>query len=128
MRPDEGDPPGAGGHDEPPLEQFPAYGESYPDYPADDYPPRGFDTADDAGLPGPAGSGRTHPLAILSLALSLTGVFCLVGSVAGILLGALALNQIKRSGQRGYGLAVAGIVVGVAGFAITLIWMIYTGR
>jgi hypothetical protein len=45
--------------------------------------------------------------------------------VIGIVLGAVALNQIKRTRQGGYGLAVAGIVVGVASLIISLVLMIY---
>jgi hypothetical protein len=43
-------------------------------------------------------------------------------SIAGGVLGAFAINQIKRSGQGGYGLAVAGIAVSVATLAIGLVF------
>jgi hypothetical protein len=43
----------------------------------------------------------------------------------GIVLGIIALNQIKQRGQAGYGLAVAGIVVGATTLIISLIWTIY---
>jgi hypothetical protein len=38
------------------------------------------------------------------------------------------MNQIKRSREGGYGLAVAGIVVGAASLIISLIWTIYAFR
>jgi hypothetical protein len=41
-----------------------------------------------------------------------------VGSIAGIVLGVVALNQIKVSGESGRGLAIAGIAVG----AVTLLF------
>ncbi len=56
---------------------------------------------------------------------SVVGLLCGVGSIIGIVLGVVALNQIKQTRQGGYGLAVAGIVVGVASLVISLIWMIY---
>lgn len=46
----------------------------------------------------------------------------------GIVLGAVALNQIKQTRQEGYGLAVAGIVVGVATLLVSLIITIYALR
>ncbi len=55
----------------------------------------------------------------------MVGLLCGVGSIIGIVLGVVALNQIKQTRQGGYGLAVAGIVVGVASLVISLIWMIY---
>lgn len=55
----------------------------------------------------------------------MAGLFCGIGSVIGIVLGAVALNQIKRTRQGGYGLAVSGIVVGVASLIISLVFMIY---
>jgi len=46
----------------------------------------------------------------------------------GIVLGAIAINQIKRSRQGGFGLAVAGIVVGVASLVISVVWMTYAWK
>jgi hypothetical protein len=59
-------------------------------------------------------------MAIGSLVASVVGVpfffLCFVGSVGsivGIVLGAVAISQIKGTGEKGQGLAVAGIVIGV---------------
>lgn len=111
-----------GGFPPPPPPGYP------PQYGPGGYPPPGY------GAPGnpyqggygvPAAEPGTNPLAIFSLVASVVGLLCGVGSVIGIVLGAIALNQIKRSRQGGYGLAVAGIVVGVASLIISLVWMIY---
>lgn len=109
---------------------YPAPGYPAPGYPAPGYPPpgysQGYPPPEYAGGPYPVGYGYppgqagTNPLAIVSLIASVLWV-CGLGSVAGIVLGAVAINQVKRSGQSGYGLAIAGIVVGVAGLAIALI-------
>jgi uncharacterized membrane protein len=64
-------------------------------------------------------------MAISSLVASVVGLLCGVGSIVGIVLGVLALNQIKKTRQAGYGLAIAGIVVGVATLIISMIWAIY---
>jgi hypothetical protein len=44
-----------------------------------------------------------------------------VGSILAIVLGAVALNQIKETRQDGYGLAVTGIVIGVGTLVVFLI-------
>jgi hypothetical protein len=73
----------------------------------------------------------TNGLAVASLVCSIAGLTPYVGAsmaALGIVLGSVALNQIKRAPQAGYGLAVAGIVVGVATLIIGLIWTIYALR
>ena len=61
----------------------------------------------------------TNGLAIASLVVSLAGgCFYSLGGIVGIILGIVALNQIKQTGQQGRGLAIAGIAVGAAFLAI----------
>ncbi|NUU07570.1 DUF4190 domain-containing protein [Leifsonia sp. C5G2] len=61
-----------------------------------------------AAPPAPVSSPaqKTNVLAIVALATSF------VVGLAGIVCGAIALGQIKRRGEGGRGLAIAGIVVG----------------
>lgn len=73
-------------------------------------------------MPGP--SRGNNPLAIASLVLSIVGICCGVGSIIGIILGFVALNQIKTSGQQGAGLAKAGIIIGFITLALGIIWVI----
>ncbi len=61
-------------------------------------------------------------MAIWSLVASLVGILCTIGSIIGIALGVIALNQIKETRQGGHGLAIAGIAVGVATLIISIIW------
>lgn len=70
----------------------------------------------------------TNTMAIGSLVASVVGLLCGIGSIIGIVLGVLALNQIKKTQQGGYGLAIAGIVVGVASLIISMIWTVYALR
>lgn len=56
---------------------------------------------------------------------SIVGLLCSLGSIIGIVLGIVALNQIKQRGQTGHGLAVAGIIVGATTLIISMIWTIY---
>ena len=50
---------------------------------------------------------RTNPLAILAL------VAAFVASVVGVVLGFIALGQVRTSGEAGRGIAIAAIVIGV---------------
>lgn len=57
-----------------------------------------------------------NTLAVVSLATAVTGF----GAVAAIITGHISLAQIKKSGQSGRGLAVAGVIVG---YAIVALWI-----
>jgi peptidyl-prolyl cis-trans isomerase B (cyclophilin B) len=41
-------------------------------------------------------------------------------SILGLIFGIVALNQIKRTGEGGHGLAVAGIVISVVGMVLAV--------
>jgi len=78
--------------------------------------------------PGNAGPGtyppaqqpnKTNVLAIISLVSS----FFI--SIVGIVLGHIALSQIKRTGEGGRGLAIAGLVIGYIGLVLGIIWVIF---
>jgi hypothetical protein len=67
-------------------------------------------------------AARTNGLAIAALVCSLLWMFG-VGGVLAIIFGFVARSQIRRAGdgQRGMGLALAGIIIGFAGlFAMGL--------
>jgi len=56
---------------------------------------------------------RINPLAIASLVSALAVPLWPLSSLAGIVLGILSMRQLRqRPGERGYGLAVAGLVLG----------------
>lgn len=105
--PEYGPPPQYG---PPPDYGNPPYPPSYPGgYPGGYYPPPDY----------PVG---TNGLAIASLVASFTGFLCcVVGSIVAIVLGVIALNQIKQTRQEGYGMAIAGIVIGVGTLVVFLI-------
>jgi hypothetical protein len=54
----------------------------------------------------------TNPLAIVSLVLSLIGLGTFVTAIGGVITGHVALGQIKKTGQGGRSLALAGVVIG----------------
>lgn len=63
----------------------------------------------------PAGP-RTNVLAIVGFILAF------VVTVAGIIVSAIALRQIKQTGEGGHGLALAGVIIGIV---FTVFWIIY---
>lgn len=67
------------------------------------------------------GYGPSHTMALVSLISALVGVLCCIGSIVGIVFGAIAINQIKQTREEGYGLAVAGIVIGIATLLVYMI-------
>jgi hypothetical protein len=122
-------PPGYGGPPYPPPPQLgePPAGYGPPpslpgEYSGGYYPPPGYQ-----GSYGPQGEMQPgmNGLAIASLISSFTGLFCGIGGILAIVLGSIAMNQIKRTRQDGYALAVAGIVIGVAALIVNLIVAIF---
>ncbi len=65
---------------------------------------------------------KTNVLAIVSLVLSILWI-----SIPGVVCGHIALNQIKKTGESGRGLAIAGLVVGyigiVGGLLLVVLWI-----
>ncbi|MBN1539625.1 MAG: DUF4190 domain-containing protein [Candidatus Thermoplasmatota archaeon] len=68
--------------------------------------------------------GKTNGLAVASLILGIIGIcaFPICAPIAFIL-GLVANGQIKRTGQDGKGMAIAGIILGIVG---TIFWIIGT--
>jgi hypothetical protein len=54
-----------------------------------------------------AAAPRTNVLAIVALILGI------VVPIGGIICGPIALGQIKRTGESGHGLAMAGLILGI---------------
>jgi len=75
---------------------------------------------------GGAPATKTNVLAIVSLIASIAGIviFWFIGSVVGVICGHISLNQIKRTREEGRGLAVAGLIVGYIGIALSIIAVI----
>jgi hypothetical protein len=63
-------------------------------------------------------------MAIWSLILSIVGLGGL-GSLAGIVLGAAARRRIAGTGERGAGLAAAGIIIGVLTLLFAIAYWIF---
>ena len=71
-----------------------------------------------AAAPAPV-ARRTNILAIISLVVSIVGF-----TIVGIVLGFIALSQIKKTGENGRGLAIAGVVIGFVELVLGIILVI----
>lgn len=133
--------------DDSPKETPPSYGQppyQQPGYsptpPATSYPQPNYEPYTQPGQPQPdyygqqgygmpsGGPQKTNGLAIASLITSLCGfITCGLSAIVGLILGIVSLTQIKKRGDRGFGLALAGTIVGgvlTAGFLIYLIFIV----
>ncbi len=120
-------------------------------YPPGQYPPRQYPTSPGQYPPspgqyppGPVGyppqfyapvMPRNNPFAITALVcgivqflLGLLVVGNILGAIPAIVFGSIALKQIKLRGERGRGLAIAGLVLGILGvlyFALIIIVIVF---
>jgi hypothetical protein len=67
----------------------------------------------------PAPAAKTNVLAIVSLVTSIIGM-----SLIGVITGHIGLNQIKKTGDSGRGLAIAGLIIGYIGLAVVILLII----
>ena len=100
----------------------PVYPPSYSSAPGQGYyPPTGYGYDPYRPMKSPG----TNGMAIGSLVCSLVGVFCCgVTCIVGVILGVMAMRETKRTGQDGFGIALAGTIIGglaVAGFLVYIL-------
>jgi hypothetical protein len=118
---------------EPPDPYAPVdYPADYPQLPPPVYPQGGGYPPPYPAYPPPYDPYRagkplgTNGKAIASLVTALGGlVFCGLPSIAGFILGIIAMRECKRTGQDGYGLALAGTIVGGLVSALVLLYFIF---
>lgn len=123
----------------PPPAQPPAYGQA-PAYGQQSapgaYPGQApYGSAAPYGAQSPYGSApygayaapKTNVLAIVSLISSIASFVILpfIGSLVGVITGHMALSQIKRTGEQGRGLALAGTIVGYVGLGFILLLVLF---
>lgn len=107
----------------PPQYGVPQYG-APPGYPPNPY---GYGY----GYGYPTQQGGTNGMAIAAMICGICGFACLVPGLVGIILGIVSLPQIKRNGQSGRGMAIAGIVLGglwILGLVLLLVFAHHTSQ
>jgi hypothetical protein len=116
-------PPPAGGYAPPSGGYPPPYppppypgAPAYPGYPM--YNP--YDPYSQGKPPG------TNGKAIAALVTAVGGlVLCGLPSIAGIILGIIAMRETKRTGQDGYGLALAGLIIGSVVVVLGILYIVF---
>lgn len=71
---------------------------------------------------------KTNALAVVSMIASILGaiwVLPFIGSLAGAIMGHISLNQLKTSGDKGRGMALAGVIVGWVGFGFIMLVILF---
>lgn len=68
----------------------------------------------------PYSAPPTNTLAVVSLVLGILGL-----NIVAVVLGHLAIGQIRRTGEGGRALAVAGLVLGYVGLSIVAVLIVY---
>ncbi len=96
-----------------------------PAQPAPGYSAPGAAPAYGQAAPGygqPTGA-KTNVLAIVSLVASISGFVILpfIGPIVGVICGHISLGQIKKTGEQGRGMALAGLILGYVGIALAII-------
>ena len=102
--------------EQPPSYPPPPGGYGYPGPQPGGYPP--------PGLGYPPQSAGTNGMAIAALVSSLLGWVCAIGPILGVIFGFVALSQIKKTGQSGRGMALAGIIIGFVVIAIMVVYLV----
>ncbi len=70
---------------------------------------------------------KTNTLAVISMIASIVGfiwILPFIGSLGGVIMGHISLKQIATSGEKGRGMALAGLIVGYVGLALFVIGVI----
>ncbi|MFC6356909.1 DUF4190 domain-containing protein [Luethyella okanaganae] len=63
---------------------------------------------------------KMNVFAIVSLVTSIVGF-----SIVGIVFGHISLAQIKKTGEQGRGLAIAGLIVGYVMLVLTIVFIVF---
>ncbi|MBE1561367.1 hypothetical protein H4W81_004146 [Nonomuraea africana] len=68
-------------------------------------------------------------MAIAALITSLVGLIaCGLPSIVGVILGHISMGQIKRTGEEGRGMGLAGLILGYVGVVLwVILWVSWIG-
>lgn len=125
-----GEAPPSGGYPPP----YPPPSGYPPPYPVGAYPPPPAGYPPQPPYPGyhpydPYGQGKppgTNGKAIAALVTAVGGlVLCGLPSIAGIILGIIAMRETKQTGQDGYGLALAGLIIGSLVVVVGILYVVF---
>ncbi|GAA2618266.1 DUF4190 domain-containing protein [Actinomadura fulvescens] len=110
---------------QPPYDPY-GYGSQDPYAQQQQYPPAQVQHHYYGGAPVAV---RTNGMATASMILGIIGIFtCGFGSILAVIFGHVAQSQIRRTGEGGSGMAVAGLIMGYIMLALGLLyWIVVVG-
>ena len=88
------------------------------------YQPYGSPPYDPYRQVRPQGTNGQAIGALVSGIIGLLLCFCCIPSIVAVVLGILAMNETKRTGQDGHGMALAGVILGGISIALGIVFMI----
>lgn len=86
------------------------------------YPAHGWQAPPPYGYPPPP--RRTNAMAVASMIVGILWLYW-IGSILALVFGYVARSQIRRSGEGGGGMAMAGIVLGWVGVGVLIVLLIF---
>jgi hypothetical protein len=111
-----------------PAGQYPPGSQGPGPYPPGQYPPGQFGYQPQYFSPATARNNRVAVWALIcgvgQFLLGLTLVGNIVLAIPAIICGSIALKQIRQSGERGRGMAIAGLVLGILGIVYFLLVLV----
>lgn len=91
-------------------------------------PPGGYGGQPYGGQPNGGQPQQTSVMAIISLVTGILGILCctwFVFSIAAAVLGFLGKKEIDQGKKTGKGLAMAGLILGIAGIVLgVIVWIV----
>ncbi len=114
---------------QPPQGEQPPYPQPTYQQPPQPYAPQPYQQGGYGQQPG-YGYGYqaappTNTLAVVSLVSSLATFVLGVTAIVGVITGHMALGQIKRTGEGGRGMALAGLIVGYVFIGFTVLAIVF---
>ncbi|YCK40399.1 DUF4190 domain-containing protein [Actinomadura sp. ATCC 39365] len=109
--------------------QPPSGGYAQPGYGQQGYGQQGYGQPGYGQYGAPQQPRSTNGMAVASLILGIVGLItCGATSIVGVILGHIALNRIKRSGEEGQGMAMGGLVTSyIMVVLFVLFWILFGG-
>jgi hypothetical protein len=113
-----------------PQAAFPNTAFQQPGYPQSGYQQPGYPQPLGQGVPVPPGTGYSRPptnsLAVAALVCGIVQFFglWLLGTIPAIVVGHMARKQVRQRNEQGAGMALAGLILGYVGLALTVIFVI----
>jgi hypothetical protein len=111
----------------PAIPAYPPAGRAYPPYLYPPFPYSPYQQPRFSYQPVYEPLPKTNQRAVGAMWCGILGLFLGVTTIPAVILGILALRQIRRTGERGIGAATAGLVLGLLGIVVIVLHIVAGG-